>query len=63
MFIKQIDYKSTKESILGTSSREASKGAAKEDGGGRCLLTSSGGIICKRQKIFLLDSGAEMRRY
>ena len=30
----------------------ASKGAAKEGGGGRCLLTSSGGIICKRHKIF-----------
>ena len=54
MFIKQIDYKSTKESILGTSSREVGKqGAAEDDGGGSSLLTSSGGIICKSHKILI----------
>ena len=65
MFIKQIDYKSSKESIqhIQQLGKWASKGAPNEDGGGTCLLTFSGGVICKRQKIFLLDSGAEMRRY
>ena len=42
------------------------KGAAEEDGGGSCSLTSSGEIICKcdgmKYSVFKLERGAIMRR-